>query len=156
MAKPKKTTGSGTKAFFSADGSEYKLFASITKLSPPSMSRGTVEVTDMNSYEDNDQFKEYLGDFIEGDEMNVEGYYVKDDAARDALETAFYSGAECYIKIQLPPLIGMSMVVNGILTKYRPIGDISTDAGIGFSASIKPNSKPTLVETPKEVTSNAG
>ena len=156
MAKPKKTTGSGTKAFFSADGSAYTLFASITKLGPPSMSRGTVEVTDMNSYEDNNQFKEYLGDFIEGDEMNIEGYYVKDDAARDALESAFYSGGECYVKIQLPPLIGMSMVVKGILTKYRPIGDISTDAGIGFSASIKPNGKPTLEPTAQEAANNAG
>lgn len=147
MPKPKKTTGSGTKAFFSPDGKEYTLFASITKIGPPSMSRGTVEVTDMNSYEDNNQFKEYLGDFIEADEMSLEGYFVKDDTARDALETAFYQGDECYVKIQLPPIIGKSMIVNGIITKYRPIGDISTDAGIGFNASIKPNSKPQLVDS---------
>lgn len=147
MAQPKKTTGSGTKAFFSLDGVSYELFASITKLSPPSMSRGTVEVTDMNSYSDNNQFKEYLGDFIEADEMSIEGYFVKDDTARDNLETAFYSGEECYVKIQLPPLIGKSMIVKGVITTYRPIGDISTDAGIGFTASIKPNSKPSLVAT---------
>lgn len=156
MAKPKKTTGSGTKAFFSADGSEYALFASVTKVGPPSMSRGTVEVTDMNSYEDNNQFKEYLGDFIEADEMSVEGYFIKDDAARAALEDAFYSGDECYIKIQLPPLIGKSMIVKGIITTYRPLGDITTDSGIGFNASIKPNSKPEMIDTPQEVAQNAG
>lgn len=147
MALPKKTTGSGTKAFFSADGKDYTLFASITKIGPPSMSRGTVEVTDMNSYSDNDQFKEYLGDFIEADEMNIEGYFVKGDDARDALESAFYSGEECYVKIQLPPVIGKSMIVKGIITKYQPIGDISTDSGIAFSTSIKPNSKPQMADT---------
>ena len=35
------------------------------------MSRGTIEVTDMNSYATNNQFKEYLGDFIEADEMET-------------------------------------------------------------------------------------
>lgn len=147
MAQPKKTTGSGTKAFFSADGQTYKLFASITKIGPPSMSRGTVEVTDMNSYEDNDQFKEFLGDFIEADEMNIEGYFVKDDEGRNALESAFYSGEECYVKIQLPTVIGKDMIVKGIVTKYQPIGDISTDAGISFSVSIKPNGKPSMTDT---------
>lgn len=156
MALPKKTTGSGTKAFFSADGKAYKLFASITKLSPPSMSRGTVEVTDMNSYHENNQFKEYLGDFIEADEMNIEGYFVKDDEARNALEDAFYSGEECYVKIQLPPVIGKSMIVKGIITKYQPIGEISTDSGIAFSTSIKPNSKPTMNDTAEAAQSQEG
>lgn len=147
MPTPRKTTGSGTKAFFSTDGSQYDLFASITKVSPPSMSRGTVKVSDMNSYEDNDQFNEYLVDFIEGDNIDIEGYFIKDDAGRNALEAAFYAGTECYIKIQLPPVIGQDMVVRGILVTYRPIGEISTDAGIAFSASIKPNGKPTMSAT---------
>lgn len=156
MALPKKTTGSGTKAFFSSDSKDWKLFASITNLSPPSMSRGTVEVTDMNSYHENDQFKEYLGDFIEADEMNIEGYFVKDDEARNALEAAFYSGDECYVKIQLPPVIGKSMIIKGIITKYQPIGDISTDSGIAFSTSIKPNSKPAMNDTAEAAQSQEG
>lgn len=147
MEGPKKTTGSGTKAFFSADGDTYKEFASITKLSPPSMSRGTVEVTDMNSYENNDQFKEYLSDFIEADEMSIEGYFVKNDDGRDALEKAFYAGDTCYIKIQLPPLIGQDMVVKGIITKYQAFGEINPSSGIPFSASIKPNGKPAMTPT---------
>lgn len=147
MPTPRKTTGSGTKAFFSTDGSKYDLFASITKVSPPSMSRGTVKVSDMNSYEDNDQFNEYLVDFIEGDNIDIEGYFIKDDAGRNALEAAFYEGTECYIKIQLPPVIGQDMVVKGVLVTYRPLGEISTDAGIAFSASIKPNGKPTMSAT---------
>lgn len=147
MALPKKTTGSGTKASFSTDGQAWKLFASVSKITPPSMSRGTVEVTDMNSYESNNQFKEYLGDFIEADEMGIEGYFVKDDEGRNALETAFYNGTECFVKVQLPPAIGQDMVVKGIITKYQPMGEISTGAGIAFSMSMKPNGKPTMSDT---------
>lgn len=147
MATPKKTTGSGTKAFFSKDKSDWKEFASVSKITPPSMSRGTIEVTDMNSYEANNQFKEYLGDFIEADEMGIEGYFVKDDVGRAALEECFYSGEECYIKVQLPPVIGQDMIVKGVLTKYQPMGEISTSAGIPFTMSMKPNAKAEMTPT---------
>lgn len=150
MALPKKTTGSGTKAFFSADKTDWKEFASISKISPPSMSRGTVEVTDMNSYENNNQFKEFLGDFIEAEEMSIEGYFVKDDEGREALEAAFYAGTNCYIKIQLPPAIGQDMIVGGVLTKYQAIGEISTSAGIPFTLSMKPNGKPEMSPTAEQ------
>lgn len=141
---PGKATGSGCKAAISTDGTTYKDFASITKLGPPNMSRGTVDVTDMNSYENNDQMKEFLPDFIEAEEMSIEGYVKKDDAGRDAAETAFYAGTEVYIKITLPAAIGKTMTVQGYIVGYRPIGDISTDAGIAFSMSIKPIKKPVL------------
>ena len=147
MATPKKTTGSGTKAFFSTDKTAWKEFASVSKITPPSMSRGTIEVTDMNSYATNNQFKEYLGDFIEADEMTIEGYFVKDDEGRNALETAFYNGTECYVKVQLPPAIGQDMIVKGVLTKYQPMGEISTSAGIPFTMSMKPNSKAEMTQT---------
>lgn len=149
MALPKKTTGSGTKAFFSSDKQIWKEFASVSKINPPSMSRGTIEVTDMNSYETNDQFKEYLGDFIEADEMTIEGYFIKGDPGREDLEACFYSGEECYVKIQLPPVIGKDMIVKGVLTKYQPMGEISTSSGIPFTMSMKPNSKPEIVDTPQ-------
>ena len=147
MALPKKTTGSGTKAFFSKDGQSWKEFASVSKITPPSMSRGTIEVTDMNSYANNNQFKEYLGDFIEADEMAIEGYFIKDDPGRADLEECFYSGEECYVKIQLPPVIGQDMTVKGVLTKYQPMGEISTSAGIPFTMSMKPNGKATMANT---------
>lgn len=147
MAIPEKTTGSGTKAFFSKDKITWKQFASVSKITPPSMSRGTIEVTDMNSYEDNHQFKEYLGDFIEADEMTIEGYFVKNDEGRADLEECFYSGEECYVKIQLPPAIGQDMIVPGVLTKYQPMGEISTTAGIAFTMSMKPNGKAEMTPT---------
>lgn len=144
---PEKATGSGTKASISTDGQTYKQFASVTKLGPPNMSRGTVDVTDMNSFETNNQMKEYLTDFIEAEEMPIEGYVKATDEGREMAETAFYAGTEVYIKIDLPAAIGKSMVVKGLMTAYRPIGDISTDAGIAYTMSIKPNAKPTLTAT---------
>jgi len=144
---PKKSTGSGTKASISTDGTEYKQFASVTKLGPPNMSRGTVDVTDMNSYENNNQMKEFLTDFIEAEEMSIEGYVKSTDEGRTVAETAFYAGTEVYVKIDLPAAIGKSMVVRGLLTAYRPIGDISTDAGIAYSISLKPCAKPELTDT---------
>lgn len=146
-ATPQKTTGSGTKLSISSDGSTYTEFASVKSITPPSMSRGTVEVTDMNSYYNNDQFKEYLGDFIEGDEMSISGYLLKTDAALTAAETAFYSGNEVYIKIDLPTVIGQSMTVKGVITKYQRVGDISVSDGLAFSLSIKPTAKPTMAAT---------
>ena len=147
ITTPGKATGSGAKAAISTDGTTYKDFASITKLGPPNMSRGTVDVTDMNSYENNDQMKEFLPDFIEADEMSIEGYVKKTDEGRDAAETAFYSGSLVHIKITLPAAIGKTMTVKGYIVGYRPIGDISTDAGIAFTMNIKPIAKPELAES---------
>lgn len=147
MATPDKATGSGTKASISKNDTEYKEFASITKIGPPSMSRGTVDVTDMNSYTNNDQMKEYLTDFIEGDEMSIEGFVKKTDEGRNLAEEAFYSGEQVYIKIDLPAAIGKTMKVTGLMTSYRPIGDISPDAGIAFSMGLKPTKKPDLSDT---------
>lgn len=142
-----KATGSGAKASICTDGNTFKEFASITKISPPSMSRGTVDVTDMNSFETNNQMKEFLTDFIEGEEMTIEGFVKKTDDGRDLAEEAFYSGQETSIKIILPAALGKTMTVKGLLTSYRPIGDISTDAGISFSLGLKPTAKPTLANT---------
>ena len=144
---PGKATGSGCKASISTDGTTYKNFASITKLGPPNMSRGTVDVTDMNSYENNDQMKEFLPDFIEAEEMSIEGYVKNNDEGRDAAEAAFYGGTLVFIKITLPKVIGKTMTVKGYIVGYRPIGDISTDAGIAFTMSIKPIAKPALAES---------
>lgn len=144
---PDKATGSGTKTSISTDGTTYKDFASITKLGPPNMTRGTVDVTDMNSYENNNQMKEFLPDFIEAEEMSIEGFVKKTDDGRDAAETAFYSGSIVYIKIILPAAIGKTMIVKGYITGYRPIGDISNENGIAFSMNVKPVAKPELTTT---------
>ncbi len=144
---PNKATGSGTTAGIGTDGTTFKTFASVTSLGPPNMTRATVDVTDMNSYQNNNQMKEFLTDFIEAEEMTIEGFVVGSDEGRDAAETAFYAGDPVYIQIVLPTAIGKTMVIHGLLTAYRPIGDISTSDGIKFSLSIKPDKKPELKAT---------
>ena len=147
MSDVKKATGSGTTAAISTDGSTYKDFASITNLSMPNMTRGTVDVTDMNSYGNNDQMKEFLGDFIEADDMTIEGFHINGDEGREAAETAFYSGGLVYIKVVLPSALGKTAIITGIMTAYKPIGDIDTSNGIKFSMSIKPTEKPSITNT---------
>lgn len=144
---PKKATGSGAKISISTDGSAYKEFGSVTSVAPPNLSRGTVDATDLNSYYNNDQFKEYLGDFIDADDMTVEGHYLGTDEGREAAATAFYAGIEVSLKIQLPAAIGKSYVYKGILTAFRDLTDINTGAAIGYSLSLKPNAKPVVSST---------
>lgn len=143
----KKATGSGTVANISNDGTAFKKLASVTKISPPNMTRGTVDVTDLNSFGDNDQMKEYLTDFIEAEDMTIEGFVKDGDEGLPVAENLFYSGKTAYIQIVLPEAIGKTMLVTGLLTGYKPIGDISSDAGIAYSFTVKPNKKPTLSDT---------
>lgn len=144
---PKKATGSGTKASISTDGTTFKNFASITKIGPPNMSRGTVDVTDLNSFENNDQMKEFLPDFIEAEDVSIEGFHKTTDEGREAAEAAFYNASVVTLKIILPAAIGKTMTVVGYITAYRPIGDIGSDAGLAFSMSIKPIKKPTMTNS---------
>jgi hypothetical protein len=141
---PKKSTGNGTTAFISTDGTTYKTLASVSKISAPNMSRGTVDVTDLNSFSNNAQMKEFLVDFIEADTMTIEGFVVSTDEGREDAESAFYTGSTCYIKIVLPSAIGKTMIVTGLLTAFRAIGDIDTSNGIAYSLSLKPSSKPQM------------
>lgn len=142
-----KATGSGAKLEVSTDGTTWKQFASVTTISAPNMTRGTIDVTDLNSYSDNNQMKEYLVDFIESEDMTMEGFMKSEDEGRDAFETAFYNGSEVHLRLTLPPTIGKTMTVKGVPTAYRPVGDVNTTAGIGVSLGIKPTAKPTLAAT---------
>ena len=155
MATPDKATGSGTKALISTDGSTFQKFASVTKLSMPKLTSGTVDVTDLNIYEDNDQMKEFLGDFIEADEVSIEGFVKKTDPGRTAAETAFYSGSIVSVKVVLPPAIGQTMLVNGILTSYQPIGDVDAETGLKYAIGLKPTAKPAMSATSEQDTQAA-
>lgn len=142
---PKKATGAGVTASISIDdGATYKQFASVTKIGPPSMTRGTVDVTDLNSFTNNNQMKEFLPGFIEAEEMKIDGFVATDDAGATAVETAFYSGDTVKIKVDFPAPLSKSMVITGIVTSYQPIGEIANETGIAYSTGIKPTKKPEL------------
>ena len=144
---PKKTTGAGSKISFSTDGSSYTEFGSVSKASAPSYKRGTVDVTDLNSYHDNNQMKESLPSWIEAEEMSIEGFYLKDDAAQTAAENAFWSGSEAYIKIVLPTVIGKTFTFHGTITSYQTLDAIDADTGLGFKLGLTITEKPTVENT---------
>ena len=144
---PQKTTGSGAKVSISTDGTTFQEFGSVSSVSMPTMSRGTVDVTDLNSYEDNDKFKEYLADFVEGGDLVTNGFFLAGDEGQAAAETAFYGDNPVWIRIVLPAKIGKTFTAKGIPTSYQPLGDIDPSNGIGFSFTVKVTAKPTLAAT---------
>lgn len=139
-----KMTGSGVTASISTDGTTYSQFASVTSITPPNMTRATVDVTDLNSYSNNDQFKEFLSSFIEGEEIQISGFFRAADAGRAAAETAFYAGTSCYIKLYFPAPVNKDWVCRGVPTSYQQVGEITADAGIPFRFGVKPTAKPTM------------
>lgn len=147
MATPDKATGSGSKISISTDGSKFETLGSVTKFSGPNMTRDTVDVTDLNSYENNGQMEESLPGFIKAEDISFEGYVKESDAGITALETAFNSGSQVQIKVVLPDAIKKTVIYTGIITAYKPIGDISADSGISYSAGMKPQKKPEVSAT---------
>ena len=144
MATPEKGTGNGTEVHISTDdGKTYKQFGSVTKVTGPSYSRETVDVTDNASFTANNQMKESAVGFIEADELKIEGFYKKTDEARTLVDTAFFAGAEVMIKVVMPKFIGNDVIFKGILTAYQEFGELSPDTGVAYSLSLKPNGKPT-------------
>ena len=120
MALPKKGTGSGTKAYISTDGSEFTQFLSVSKVSPPDYSRGTVDLTDNASYDDNNQMKEFGVGFVEAGELKIEGWHRTDDTGITVAETAFFDGTPVQIKLVSPPWMGKPWYSRASSPGFRP------------------------------------
>lgn len=139
-----KSPGFGTKAYFSTDGVDFtKKFSHVTKVTPPSMSRNMVDMSDMNSFDDNDQMKEEMPGYIEGGDATIEGFYKESDTAMEAAKAAFYAGIPVWIKIDLPDRISETYVVQGYISSLQEIGDIDPENGVPYSLTVKTNKKPT-------------
>lgn len=140
-----KSTGSGASASISTDsGSTWKSFGAVSGITGPTMTRGTVDVSTLNSYSSNDKMKEFLPDFVEGGDCTINGFYTADDEGRTTAETAFYGDSEVQIKIVLPTRIGKTYTLTGIPTSYQCFGEISPSAGIAYSVTVKLTKKPTV------------
>lgn len=144
---PVKSTGAGVTVSISTDGSTYTQFGSVSSVGGPSMSRGTIDVSDLNSYSGNNKFKEYLPDFVEGGDVKVNGWFLSSDAGRDAADTAFYGDNEVYIKIVFPTKIGKTAILQGVPTGYEVFGELTPSGGIAYSFTVKLTHKPTISAT---------
>ena len=151
MALPKKGTGSGTKAYISTDGSEFTQFLSVSKVSPPDYSRGTVDLTDNASYDDNNQMKEFGVGFVEAGELKIEGWHRTDDTGITAAEEAFFAGTPVQIKLVSPPWLGKTLVFPGIITGLQTIGSLEPENGVPYSVTVKPTGKPVITSTQDSV-----
>ena len=137
-----KSPGFGTTAFISADGTSYTKLGHVTKVNPPSMTRNMVDMSDMNSFDENDQMKEEMPGYIEGGDATVEGFYTENDAGMTIAKTAFYAGTDVHLKISLPARIGEDYVVQGYISSLQEVGDIDPENGIPYSLTVKTNKKP--------------
>lgn len=145
---PKKGTGSGTQVEISIDdGSTYKKLLSNTKVSPPSFTRSTVDLTDNDSYENNNQMKEFAVSFIEGGDLKIDGWYRGDNTGMDDAEKAFFDKGIVKIKIVSPPWMGKTIVYPGLITELQTVGDMDPENGVPYSITTKVTGKPTTETT---------
>jgi hypothetical protein len=143
----KVTTGSGSKVYVSTEKKDWKLFGKVTTITPPTMTREAIDATTLNSYGDNDKFKESEPGFIEGGDLPINGYYVNGDEGREAADEAFYGDDPVYIKIDTPERIGKTFIYYGPITSYNQLGEINSTGLIGFSVTIKISKKPEVSTT---------
>lgn len=141
------TTGSGSKIYVSTDKKNWKLFGKVTGVTPPTFTREAIDATTLNSFSDNDKFKESVPGFVEGSDLPVNGFYVNGDEGREAADAAFYGDNPVYIKVETPPKIGKTFIYYGPPTSYTPLGEINTSGLIGFAFTIKVIKKPEVSTT---------
>ena len=148
MALPKKGTGSGTTVELSTDGSTWTKLLSVTKVGAPEYTRDTVDVTDNGSYESNNQMKEFVASFIDGGELTVEGFVRSDDETGLAkAEEAFFNGDMVQVRVVGPKWLGKTFVYPGLITSFKPIGDMDPENGVPYSLTTKVTGKPTVTKT---------
>lgn len=149
MALPIKGTGSGATVEISTDGgTQWKKLLSVTKVSMPEFTRNTVDVTDTESFKDNDQMKEFATGFIEAGDMTVEGFVRADEnEGMTAAETAFYNGEPVKIRAVGPAWMQKALVYPGLVTTLKSIGDMDPENGVPYSLTFKITGKPEVTKT---------
>lgn len=147
MAGPKKGTGSGTKFELSTDGSTFKKFMSVTKVTPPEYTRDTVDLTDNSSYDDNNQMKESGVGFIDPGELKVEGFVHTEDEGMALASTAFFDGIEVNGKVVSPAWMNKTLTYAGIITSLQPLGELDPENGVPYSMTMKITAKPVESKT---------
>lgn len=118
--------------------SAFTVLAEIISITPPGMTRDTIDVTHLNS---DDQFKEFIGSLAEAGEAQLTLNYIP--SASDALMTAFttdHGAGEFQI---IFPKRDFSMTFDGIVTGYEP-GEIVVDDKLTASMTIKASGKPVI------------
>lgn len=134
---PASTAALGRGAKFGIKGvsTTYVYVAEVTSITPPSISRDTVEVTHLTS---DDGFKEYIAGFADGGEASITINYVP--SATDTLMTAFISEPVDDFRI-LSPSGTVGLDFRGIITGYQ-IGDLAVGDKMTATFTVKATGRP--------------
>ena len=118
------------------DGATYDYVAEVTSITPPGMSRDTVDVTHLESP---DKFKEYIAGLADGGDASISLNYKP--AASDALVAAFI--AETGDFRVLFPDGDTFLDFAGIVTEWSP-GELTSDGAMSCTFSVKATGPVTL------------
>lgn len=128
--------GYGAKFGIKGSGSTYVYVAEVTNITPPGMTRDTVDVTHLESP---DKFKEYIAGLADTGEASITINYKP--AVSDALMTAFLAEKDDF-RILFP---GGTVALDfaGIVTGYEP-GDLVAPEEMTATFTVKASGKPVL------------
>lgn len=113
--------------------------AEVTSITPPGMTRDTVDVTHLES---DGMFKEYIGALKDAGEATITVNYIPTVAASDALLTAFNTDAAQSFTILFPGG-AVKLTFNGIVTGYE-FGDLVGDDKMSATFTVKATGAVTL------------
>lgn len=113
--------------------------AEVASVTPPGMTRDTVDVTHLES---DAMFKEYVGALKDTGEASITVNYIPTVAASDALLTAFNTDAAQLFTIMFPGGT-VKLTFMGIVTGYE-IGDLVGDDKMSATFTVKATGAVTL------------
>lgn len=113
--------------------------AEVVSITPPGMTRDTVDVTHLES---DNMFKEYVGALKDAGEASITVNYIPAVAASDALLTAFNTDASQSFTILFPGGT-VKLTFTGIVTGYE-IGDVVADDKMSATFTVKATGAVTL------------
>lgn len=121
-----------------AVGGNYSSIAEITELTPPNMSRDTVEVTHHASP---DGYKEFMGALRDGGEVSFKANWLPTNSTQDGttgILEAFNDNDMHYWKIILPNTL-VTLSFAGVVTAFEP--DLPLEEQGSLSCTIKVSGK---------------
>lgn len=106
--------------------------AEVVSITPPGMTRDTVEVTHLES---DNAYKEYIGALKDAGEASITVNYIPAVSASDALLTAFNTDGPQSFTILFPSGT-LKLTFSGIVTGYE-LGDIVADDKMSATFTVK-------------------
>ncbi len=116
-------------------GGSYVAVGEVTSVTPPGLTRETIDATHLSS---DDGYKEFIAGLAESGDASITLNLVP--SATDVLITAFNAGVGDF-QIEFPS--GVSMTFDGIVTAYE-FGELTTDK-MTATFTVKATGKPAMV-----------